>query len=119
MSGFVKFLIRAVVGAGLAVLMSRFFFSSSFLIHGPDSDFFGRHGVCIGVGAQEGPVSAERRAQSAEREAQGIKIRGEKDQTGDRRRNKRTHQWKTITPKRSVFNALRLAPGAPRPLLIP
>jgi len=26
MSGFVKFLIRAVVGAGLAVLMSRFFF---------------------------------------------------------------------------------------------
>jgi hypothetical protein len=26
MSGLVKFLIRAVVGAGLAVLMSRFFF---------------------------------------------------------------------------------------------
>ena len=37
-----------------------FLFSSSFVIHGPDSVFFGRHGLCIGVCAQEGPVTKGR-----------------------------------------------------------
>ena len=55
-----------------------FLFSTSLLIHGPDSDLFNRHGLCIGVGAQEGPV----KTQGAKREAQGERGRAKGQERG-------------------------------------
>ena len=72
MSGWMKFLIRAVVGAGLAVLMSRFFFHRLSIFTVLIAIFLVGMAY-VGVCAKEGPVKARRK-----RRAQGIKSFGSK-----------------------------------------